>query len=64
MTVDTNNIVTTVGYLIEIKKPTLETVYGSECGELLNSLSKNKNATIIRYLCKLRNSLMYNFKKN
>ena len=53
MTVDTKNIVTTVGYLIEIKKPTLETVYGSECGELLNSLSKNKNATIIRYLCKL-----------
>lgn len=63
MTVDTKNIVTTVGYLIGIKKPTLETVYGSECGELLNSLSKNKNATIIRYLCKLRNSLMYNFKK-
>lgn len=63
MTVDTKNIVTTVSYLIGIKKPILETVYGSECGELLVNLSKNKNATIIRYLCKLRNSLMYNFKK-
>lgn len=63
MTVDTKEIVTTVGYLIGIKKNILVQCFDEEYHDLLQTLYADKEATIIRYLCKLRTTLMQNFKK-
>lgn len=63
MTVDTKEIVTTVAYLIGVRKHILETNYREECGETLDQLYENQDATIIRYLCKLRTTLFQKFKK-
>lgn len=62
MTVDTKDVVTTIAYMIGVRKSALETSY-AECSELIEKLSNDKDATIIRYLCKLRTSLMQHFKK-
>ena len=62
-TVDTKDLVATIAYLIGIKKQFLEQNYGSECRELLDSLYQNKEATIIRCLCKLRTTLFLKYKK-
>ena len=58
----TKNIVTTVAYMIGIRKSIVENI-AEENMELLNFLCDSKNCKIIRYLCKLRTSLMLNFKK-
>lgn len=63
MRTDTKEIVCRVAYLIGIKKPTLVSSYGEECAELLEQLEADKEATIIRYLCKLRSALMLKFKR-
>lgn len=62
MTVDTKEVVTTIAYLIDVRKSVLQTDY-SECAELLERLSADREATIIRYLCKLRTVLMQKFRK-
>ncbi len=63
MTIDTKDLVTTVAYLIGVKRHILEQKYREECSETLDKLYQNKEATTIRYLCKLRTSLMHKFKK-
>lgn len=63
MTVDTKEIVTTIGYLIGIKKSVLEQCYDEEYHDLLQRLYVDRDATTIRYLCKLRTTLMQKFKK-
>lgn len=63
MTVNTKEIVTTVGYLIGIKKNILVQCFDEEYHDLLQTMYADKEATIIRYLCKLRTTLMQNFKK-
>lgn len=63
MVVKTKNIVSTVAFLIGIRKDELNRLYGEECSELITSLESNRDALVIRYLCKLRTALMKNFKK-
>lgn len=62
MTVDTKELVTTIAYMIGVKKYLIEKNF-EENVEQLDSLCENKEATIIRCLCKLRTQLMRNFKK-
>lgn len=56
-TVDTKELVTTIAYLLGIKKHIVEQCFDSECRDLLQSLYQSQPATIIRYLCKLRTTL-------
>ena len=63
MTVDTKEVVTTIAYLIGVKKHIIEQCFREECGELLEKLYQNQDATVIRYLCKLRTTLFQKFKK-
>ncbi|MCM1578522.1 MAG: NYN domain-containing protein [Ruminococcus sp.] len=63
MRTDTKTIVVTMAFMIGVKKSTLYTVYAAENGELLAQLEKSKEALTIRYLCKLRTTLMQKFKK-
>ena len=63
MRVDTMDIVCTMSYLIGVRKELLHNTYDDNCPELLKQLEENKNATIIRYLCKLRTVLMKTFRK-
>ena len=63
MTVDTKEVVTTIAYLIGVRKSALETSFREECPDTLDKLYADKNATIIRYLSKLRTSLFQHFKK-
>lgn len=63
MRVDTRNIVATVAFLIGIRKSAWISVYNDDCSELLSELENNQNAVTIRYLCKLRTTLMLHFKK-
>ena len=62
MTVDTKEVVTTIAYMIGVRMSALTTSYG-ECAELINKLKADRDATAIRYLCKLRTVLMQKFKK-
>ena len=62
-TVDTKEIVTTIAYLIGVRKHIMEQCFREECSELLNALYQNQDATVIRYLCKLRTTLFQKFKK-
>lgn len=63
MRTDTKDIVCTVSYLIGVRKEILHTTYDESCYELLEQLENNRNATVIRYLNKLRTMLMKTFKK-
>ncbi|MGN1036897.1 MAG: NYN domain-containing protein [Ruminococcus sp.] len=63
MTVDTKDLVATISYLIGVRKHIVKQCYDEECHELLERLYQDKNATAIRYLCKLRTVLMQKFKK-
>ena len=63
MRTDTKEIVCRVAYLIGIKKPIFVSSYAEECSELLEQLAADREATIIRYLCKLRTMLMLRFKR-
>lgn len=62
MTVETKEVVTTIAYMIGVRKSALESSY-SECTETLEKLYADKEATVIRYLCKLRTVLMQKFKR-
>ena len=53
MTVDTKEVVTTIAYMIGVRMSALTVSYG-ECSELIEKLQADKDATTIRYLCKLR----------
>lgn len=63
MQVDTKDICATIAYLIGVKKHTIEERFDAECHDLLQTLYQDKEATTIRYLCKLRTVLMQKFKK-
>ncbi len=63
MTVDTKEVVTTIAYLIGIKKHIIQQCFDEECHDTLERLYNDKDATTIRYLCKLRTILMQKFKK-
>ncbi len=63
MRVDTKEIVATVAYMIGVREEILERDYREEYSELLDSLTNNREATIIRYLSKLRTTLFQKFKK-
>ena len=58
----TKKIATTFAYMIGASKEPLITTY-PELTELIESLESNTDATIIRYLSKLRTSLIKNFAK-
>ncbi|MBR1554390.1 MAG: NYN domain-containing protein [Oscillospiraceae bacterium] len=62
-TVDTKEVVTAIAYLIGVRKHIIEQHYRPECGEVLDKLYQSKEATVIRYLCKLRTALLQKFKK-
>lgn len=49
--------------MIGVRKSVLEQCFKAECEDTLNKLYADKEATVIRYLCKLRTSLFRNFKK-
>lgn len=63
MRTDTKNIVATIAFLIGIRKSAWVATYGNEYSELLTTLENNKDAVIMRYLCKLRTTLMQRYKK-
>lgn len=63
MRTDTKELVATIAYMIGIRKNIVEQCFDEECHDLLQSLYSDKNASIIRYLCKLRTVLMQRFKK-
>ena len=63
MTVDSKKLVTTIAYLIGVKKHIVEQCFDAECHDTLQKLYAHKGATIIRYLCKLRTTLFQKFKK-
>ena len=62
MTVDTKEVVTTISYLIGVRKDILELNF-AECKDTLDKLYADREATVIRYLCKLRTALLQHFKK-
>lgn len=62
MRVETKNVVGTMAYLIGVKKDVWYDWYGAACPALLEELDNNESAQAIRYLCKIRTSLMRNFK--
>ncbi len=62
MTVDTKDLVTTVAYMVGVPKEHLEISYRESCGTLLDVLYGNKEATIVRCLCRLRTVLFKRFK--
>jgi hypothetical protein len=63
MTVDTKELVATIAYLIGVRKNIIEQCYDEECHELIQKLYEDKDATVIRYLSKLRTVLFQRFKK-
>ena len=60
-TVTTRSIVATIAYLIGVRKQTLEDQYLEDQAELLESLSADQDATLIRYLGFIRSRLMRNY---
>lgn len=62
MRIDTKDIVCKVAYLIGVRKEILHNTFDSSCPEVLEQLENNQNAITIRYLCKLRTTLMKTFK--
>ena len=62
-TMATTSLVTVIAYLIGMDEDSIQKFYGEHNGDLIEDLKNDKQATIIRYLCRLRTSLMLNFKK-
>ena len=62
MPVDTKEVVATFSYMIGIRKHILEQNF-PECRQTLEALYADQDATVIRYLCKLRTALFQHFKK-
>ncbi len=63
MKVNTKNVVATMAYLIGLREGTWRGQYEEDCKGLFEELEKNKEAKIIRSLCKIRTSLILHFKK-
>ncbi|MBR0141286.1 MAG: NYN domain-containing protein [Ruminococcus sp.] len=63
MTVDKKDLVATIAYMIGVKKHIIEQCYDEECHDTLQKLYAHQPATIIRYLCKIRTTLLQKFKK-
>ncbi len=63
MTVDTKEVVTTIAFMIGVRKSALEQCFGDECGDIIEKLYQDQEACVIRYLCKLRTFLFRYFKK-
>ena len=63
MTVDKKDLVATIAYMIGVRKHIIEQCYDEECHETLQKLYAHQPATIIRYLCKIRTTLLQKFKK-
>lgn len=63
MRTDTKDLVAAIAYMIGIKKHIVEQCFDEECHDLLERLYSDKSMTVIRYLCKLRTTLMFRFKK-
>ncbi len=59
----TQNIVLIIAFLIGVRKSAYISTYGNGNAELIASLENSKEALTIRYLCKLRTTLMQRFKK-
>ncbi|MCQ2416739.1 MAG: NYN domain-containing protein [Oscillospiraceae bacterium] len=62
MTVDTKEIVATIAYMIGVKHAILDSSFPEET-ETFQKLADSREATVIRYLCKLRTTLFQKFKK-
>lgn len=60
-TVSRAEIAAIVAYMLGIDDEHLEEYYSHHYAQLLKKLQADKDATIIRYLCRIRNSLMNNF---
>ena len=62
LTVDTREVVATIAYMIGVRKSALQSSY-PESAELIEKLTADRDATVIRCLCRLRTVLMQKFKK-
>ena len=63
-TVNKYEVVTVVAYMIGVADTYIDRKYGAEgYTEKIQELRQNKEATVIRYLCRLRTALMLHFKK-
>lgn len=62
-TMATTGLVTLIAYLIGMNDDKMALHFEEHNMELLDQLKNNKEASIIRYLCRLRTSLFMNFKK-
>jgi hypothetical protein len=58
----TKNIVTTMAYLLGIKKHHLDNVYLNDCPGLFEKLNEDKAARTMRILCHLRNVMLRDYK--
>lgn len=63
MTVDTKELVAAISYLLGVKKHIIELNFDEECHDTLQALYANQSAATIRYLCKIRTTLLQKFKK-
>ncbi len=57
------SIVALIAYMLGLDDDRLDSFYGQYNGELLADYRDNREATIIRYLCRVRTALMLNFLK-
>ena len=62
MTVDTKELVTTIAYLIGVKDDIITKCFEPDYTDLIQKLHESKEASIIRYLSKIRTTLFYKFK--
>ena len=62
-TIATTSLVTLVSYMIGLDIEKMENHYKEQNNDLIISLQSNKEASVIRYLCRLRTNLMLHFKK-
>ncbi len=63
MIVMTRNIVSTMAYLTGVKRELWDKLYPDETVEKMKKLDDDKSARTIRYLCKMRTTLMRNYVK-
>lgn len=63
MTVDTRELVVKVAFLLGVKRSLVFKYYDECYHDTFNSLFEDRNATIIRYLCKIRTTLFQRFGK-
>ncbi len=59
-TVETRDLAALMGFLIGVKRDYLDQYY-SDCADVFDKLKDNKEAKIIRYLCKIRTTLFQKF---